>query len=167
MDFALEFCSLACQILGVVLLGKGDVHGHFFTGNLVQQLLFKAGNEAAAAQDQGLHFGGAAGKLLAVAETGVVQNHLIAVLGRTVLDGGNPGILLAQPLQLLVHFLLGHDMSVQFGLQAAIGKAHGVLLCFYMMYKRITFCIGTVKHSGCRGVFRQVQRPAERRALGM
>ena len=107
---------------------EGDENAHFFTGNLVQQLLFEAGDKGTAAQSKGLELSGAAGELDAVAEAGVIQNNLVAVLGGTVIDLLDPGGGLQQTAQLMFGLCLGNGVVVQHSGQTAIFKAHNFLL---------------------------------------
>lgn len=88
VDVAAEFRVLARQLRRVILGREGHVDRHVVAGVLADELLFKAGDERAAAEDQRLLFGRAAGKLLAVRETGVIEDQLVAILRRAVKDGG-------------------------------------------------------------------------------
>ena len=124
MNLALEFCLLAGKIGGVILLGKGHMDSHFLLADLVQQLLLEAGDEHAAAQNQRLVLSGAAGELDTVTEACVIQNHLVTVLGGAVGHNSNAGILLAQTLQLTIHFRIGHNMTVTGGTEATVSKTH-------------------------------------------
>ena len=125
MDHAVEFGVLTGQGFGMVLLREGNLDDNLFLGDLVHQLLFKAGNKHAAAQDQGLVLGGAACKLLAITITGIVQNHFISQLGGTILNDGDAGILLPQAFQIAVDLFFCDDVAFQLGLQAPVSKAHG------------------------------------------
>ena len=75
-------------------------------------------------QHQSLLFGSAAGKLNAVTETCVVQNHLVSLLRGTVVHQSDPGILLLQPLQLAVDLFTGDNMTGIGGLQTTVNKAY-------------------------------------------
>ena len=82
------------------------------------------GDEHAATEGQGLVLGGAAGELDTVAEACVIQNHFVTVLGGTVGDNGDAGILLAQTLKLAIYLRIGDDMAVTSGFQTTVSKTH-------------------------------------------
>ena len=124
MDHAPELCILTGQLFGMVLVGELDVNSDGGLADLVQQLILKTGDKHAAAQNQGLILCGSAGKLLAVAETCVIQHHLVTGLGGAILDHRDPGCLLLQPLDLTIHLCVSDDMLLILGLQAPICKFH-------------------------------------------
>ena len=120
----MELRLFAGQVLSVILGGESHLHDHLFAANLIQQLLFKTGNKHTAAQNQGLILCGTACELLTLTETGIIQNHLIALLGRAVGDLCDPGVHLLQTLQLTIHFLVGNNVLGQGSTQALVGKTH-------------------------------------------
>ena len=101
----------------------------FVAGVLADELLFKAGDERFFAEDQRLLFGRAAGKLLAVRETGVIEDQLVAILRRAVKDGGAPLALLLQAHQLPGDLLVRNVHMLESGPQAAVFEFHGDSPC--------------------------------------
>ena len=102
---------------------------HVVAGVLADELLFKAGDERAAAEDQRLLFGRAAGKLLAVREAGVIEDQLVAILRRAVKDGGAPLALLLQAHQLSGDLLVRNVHMLESGPQAAVFEFHSDSPC--------------------------------------
>ena len=129
VDVAAEFRVLARQLRRVILGREGHVDRHVVAGVLADELLFKAGDERAAAEDQRLLFGRAAGKLLAVRETGVIEDQLVAILRRAVKDGGAPLALLLQAHQLSGDLLVRNVHMLESGPQAAVFEFHGDSPC--------------------------------------
>ena len=98
VNMAAELGVLARQLWGVILGWERDGDGHIVADVGAHQLLLEAGDKHAAAQGQGLFFGGAAGELDALGKSGVVQHQLVAQCGGPSGDGDNAGVGLQKPL---------------------------------------------------------------------
>ena len=97
MDMAAELRVLARQLRRVILGRERDVNGHIVAGVFAQQLLFKAGDECAAAKHKRLLFRRTARKLFAVRKACIVEHQFVSVLRRTVENGRPTLALLLQP----------------------------------------------------------------------
>ena len=116
----MEDGGLAGQFLGLVGIGEGDVQVLFFADGHADHLILKTGDEGAAADDQGLVFGGAALKGDAVHGAGIVQVDGVAVLHgavRHVLHGGG---FVHVALDALVNVLRGDLVQILDGLEALV-----------------------------------------------
>ena len=102
-----EHHGLAGQLLGVVLLGEGDVDVHVRADLSAHQLILEAGDEGTGAQDQVVVLGGATLELLLAQEAGVVDVDLVVQLGGAVGDLDPAGGAVAGALDLGLHVVLG------------------------------------------------------------
>ena len=114
----MEHGILARQLLAVVLLGEGHVQVLLLADVHTHHLLFKAGDELAGAQGQGLVLRGAALKGHAVHRAHVVELHGVAILqGAFHVDlTGN-----------LLAVLLNAGINVRVG-DGLLGHVHGQAL---------------------------------------
>ena len=124
MDMAAELRVLARQLRRVICSRECDVHSHIVAGVFAQQLLFKAGDECAAAKHERLLFRRAARELLSVRKARVVEHQLVPILRGPVKHRRPPLALLLQPHQLPVHLFLRDVHVLQLGPQAEILKCH-------------------------------------------
>ena len=106
----LEDGGLAGQLLGLVLLGEGDVDVELIAGGVAHDLVLEAGDEAAAAQGQVVVLRLAALKGHAVGEALEVDVHDVAVLSGA-LAGQLAGVALLHALELGVHSGLLNSMD--------------------------------------------------------
>ena len=132
---AAELGVLAGQLRRVIGDGERHVDANVVAGIFADELLFKAGDERAAAEDERLLLRRAAVKLLAVRKAGVIKHQLVAVLRRTVKDRRAPLALLQQPRQLAVDLFFRDVYMFQSGAQTAILKFHSDFSLFYL-YQR-------------------------------
>ena len=128
MDMAAELRVLARQLRRVICSRECDVHRHIVAGVFAQQLLFKAGDECAAAKHERLLFRRAARELLSVRKARVVEHQLVPILRGPVKHRRPPLALLLQPYQLPVHLFLRDVHVLQLGPQAEILKCHFLFL---------------------------------------
>ena len=117
----MEHRVLALEVLGVILLGEGDVQIALLADGHAHHLLLEAGDEVARADHQRLMLGGAAGKRHAIHRAGVVQLSLVAVFQRAVGHVHAAGHALALLLDAGVHLVGGH-------LVHAAGHFHALVL---------------------------------------
>ena len=117
----MEHRVLALEILGVILLGEGDVQVALLADGHAHHLLLEAGDEVARANDQRLMLGGAAGKRHAIHRAVIVQLGLVAVFQRAVGHIHAAGHALALLLNTGVHLIGGH-------LVHAAGHFHALVL---------------------------------------
>ena len=115
----MEHHVLAGQVLGVIVLGEGQLQIPLLAGADADKLFLESGDEAAGAQHQVVALGRAAVKGDAVLGAGIVDVHGIAVLGGTV-HADHAGVLLAQALDLAVDLLIGHVGGILFRFQALV-----------------------------------------------
>ena len=125
---AAELRVLARQLRRVICSRECDVHSHIVAGVFAQQLLFKAGDECAAAKHERLLFRRAARELLSVRKARVVEHQLVPILRGPVKHRRPPLTLLLQPHQLPVHLFLRDVHVLQLGPQAEILKCHFLFL---------------------------------------
>ena len=99
----------------LVLLGEGDVHVKLLAGLVADQLILKAGDEAAAAQHQAVVLGLAALKGDAVHKALEVHIHGVAVLGLT-LAGDDAAVAVLHADQLGLNVGVVHSIDLLGGL---------------------------------------------------
>ena len=107
MELNLKHGGLALELLGVVVLGEGDVHVELVAHAVAHHLVLKAGDELAGAQGQLVVVGLAAAKLLAVQVAVEIDGDDVAVLSGAALYGNHAGVALAHAVNLAVHVLAG------------------------------------------------------------
>ena len=135
----LEDSGLAGQLIGLILLGEGDVDVELLAGAVTHDLILEAGDEAAAAQGQVVVLGLAALKGHPVGEALEVDVHDVAVFSGT-LAGQLTGVALLHTLELGVHsgllnsmdgFLHGQTVvsaQLDFGLDGHLDGQDGALV---------------------------------------
>ena len=128
MHLADKLGVLAGQFRGVVLCGERHMHAHLVAGAAAHELIFKAGDERAAAERERLVLGSAAGELHAVGIARVIEHQLVASLGGAVGDGFDAGMLLLELHQARVQLFFGNFHVFQRAFQAAILKFHSFSL---------------------------------------
>ena len=127
MHLADKLGVLAGQFRGVVLCGERHMDAHLVAGAAAHELIFKAGDERAAAERERLVLGSAAGELHAVGVARVVEHQFVASLGGAVGDGFDAGMLL-ELHQARVQLFFGNFHVFQRAFQAAILKFHSFSL---------------------------------------
>ena len=110
MQLDLEDSRLASQLGSLILLGEGDVDVKLLASGVADDLILKAGDEAAAAQGQAVVLSLAALESDTVHKALEVDIHDIAVLSSAI-TGQLTGIALLHTLQLGVHSLIGNSMD--------------------------------------------------------
>ena len=115
-----EYGFLTGQIFAVVFGGEGYVYIHIRADFRADQLIFKAGDEAAAAQNQFLIIGGAAGELFFAHEARVIDVHLIIQLGGTAFDLYPAGGAVARALDFGLDIVLGHFVNGLYNAQILV-----------------------------------------------
>ena len=124
MDLDLEHHGGAGQILGVIVLGEGDVHVLLVAGLGANQLILKAGDKGAGAQLQAVALGLAAVKGNAVLEALEVDDHGVAVLSLT-LHGHHTAGAVDVGLELVVDVLVGDlDLFLLSGETLVLAQLH-------------------------------------------
>ena len=101
--------GLALEILGMILLGEGDVDVLLLAGIDTHQLLLEAGDEGVGADVQGLILGGAALEGHAVHLAAVIEDDPIPVLHGPI-HVLIADLLLLLHLQSVVHFFVRHSI---------------------------------------------------------
>ena len=119
MQLDLEDSSLASQLSSLILGGEGDVHVELLAGGVANDLLLKAGDEAAAAQSQVVVLSLAALECNTVHKALEVDISDIAILS-SALTGQLTGVALLHTLQLSVHSLVGNSMDSLFHGQTVV-----------------------------------------------
>ena len=106
----LKTAGLASQLGSLILLGERDVDVKLLAGGVADDLILKAGDEAAAAQGQAVVLSLAALESNTVHKALEVDIRDIAVLS-SALTGQLTGVALLHTLQLSVHSLIGNSMD--------------------------------------------------------
>ena len=131
MNMALEHRGLALQLLGMVILGEGDVDLRILAGGGADELDLKAGDEGVGADLQAVLLILAALEGHAVDEALVIQHHGIPELGGAV-SGLDGGVAVAELIDLHIHLggvdlgLLPHGGQALILTQLHLGIEHGV-----------------------------------------
>ena len=109
LDGDVEHRVLPGQVLGAIVLGKGDLDFHLIAGIHPDQLVLEARNKTARPQVQGVTFGLAAGEFLAIHPTDKINNQRVTVLGFSLLAQRRSGFLRrGQAFERFVHFGIAH-----------------------------------------------------------
>ena len=108
VELALEYCGLAGQFFGVILLGEGDIYVKLVVDGMSDDLILKTGDEIAGAQLELIAFGLAALKSDIVDKAFKIKDDLVAVLTGTVIDVDEAAVLLEKLVQLSVDVLVGN-----------------------------------------------------------
>ena len=120
VHLALEDGGLACKLLGAVVLGERDVHIALLTGDCADQRIFKAGDERAGAEREGVVLCLAALEGLIVHKALEVDDDGVAV-GCCAVDGLDARVALCHTIHFRVNFAL-------FDLHLALGHLKALVL---------------------------------------
>jgi hypothetical protein len=110
----------------VILFGESYHNAYFLADFFSDKLFFKTGDESSASESKGLFFGGASGKLFAVAEACIIENHLIAKLCGAAGDVFGFRVFRKDMLKLMFNVMLGDEMAFETGLKAFVNKTHNI-----------------------------------------
>ena len=113
MELNLKHGGLALELLGVVVLGEGDIQVFLVAGLHAHQLVLEAGDKGVGAQLQAVVLSLAAVKGLALQEALEVDDHGVAVLGLPI-HTHQAGVPVGEGLQALVH-VSGGDLDLLLG----------------------------------------------------
>ena len=125
VHLALEDGGLACKLLGAVVFGERDVHIALLTGDCADQCVFKAGDERAGAEREGVVLCLAALERLIVYEAFKVDDDGVAI-GCCAVDGLDARVALCHAANLCVNLAL-FDLHLVLGHLKALVLAEGDL----------------------------------------